>query len=396
MKKISKNVAQKLLVYYHNLDGNHKLHGKSGILEYIRKVGCIQFDPLNVVGYNSELVLQSRIVNFIKKDLHELLYKDRKLVDSWDKNMSIYSIEDWPFFKGYRERAYISLMDRLGEQSKYLADVKKELSNNGPITSSDLKYKNKINWSWAPTKLSRALLESMYHWGELIIYKKDGTRKTYDFAYKHIPKEIINSNLGSFSEQEYYDWHIARRIHSVGILTQNASDAWLGIHSLKSEQRKKIFSRLLEKNIIEEIKVEGIDKKSFIPKKSIDLLQKIINEKVESKHTAKILAPLDNLLWDRKLIKSLFNFEYKWEVYTPVKDRIFGYYVLPVLYDNKFIARVEPVMDKKENILLIKNWWWEDSVKKSNTMIKAIKDCLINFKNYQNAKDIKYIKEINL
>jgi len=103
---------------------------------------------------------------------------------------------------------------------------------------------------------------------------------------------------------------------------------------------------------------------------------------------------LDNLLWDRKLIKSLFDFDYKWEVYTPPKDRKFGYYVLPILYNNKFIARVEPVIDKKENTLIIKNWWWEGSVKKSDMMIKSIKECLINFKKYLNANDIKYIKDL--
>jgi len=180
----------------------------------------------------------------------------------------------------------------------------------------------------------------------------------------------------------------------VDILTQDASDAWLGIHSLKSEQRKKTFLRLLENNIIEEINVEGIDKALFVPKNSIELIEKIMDKKVKFSHTAKIIAPLDNLLWDRRLIKALFNFEYKWEVYTPAKNRKYGYYVLPVLFDNKFIARVEPVMDKKENILIIKNWWWEDSAEKSDTMINAIKECLMNFKNYLNAEDIKYLKEI--
>ncbi len=92
MKRISKDIIQKYLAVYHHLDESGQLHGKNGILEYIKKVGCVQFDPLNVVGYNSELVLQSRIVDFKKEDLYELLYIDRLLIDAWDKNMSIYSI----------------------------------------------------------------------------------------------------------------------------------------------------------------------------------------------------------------------------------------------------------------------------------------------------------------
>ena len=66
------------------------------------------------------------------------------------------------------------------------------------------------------------------------------------------------------------------------------------------------------------------------------------------------LAPLDNLIWDRELIKELFDFDYKWEIYTPVKDRKFGYYVLPVLYGEDFAGRIETARNKKNNRFIIK------------------------------------------
>jgi hypothetical protein len=92
-----------------------------------------------------------------------------------------------------------------------------------------------------------------------------------------------------------------------------------------------------------------------------------------------ILAPLDNLLWDRKLIAALFGFDYKWEVYTPAADRRYGYYVLPLLYEDRFIGRFEPVANRKSGELVVENWWWEQGVTPNQEMTAALKRCLSAF-----------------
>ena len=71
------------------------------------------------------------------------------------------------------------------------------------------------------------------------------------------------------------------------------------------------------------------------------------------------IAPLDNLIWDRSMIEDIFDFHYRWEVYTPLAKRKFGYYVLPILYGDKFIGRIEPV--KKKDLLEIRGIWKEVS-----------------------------------
>src|SRR5690349_18414440 len=91
---ISKQQARQFILTYHGLMGRQNFTGKQGILNYISKVGCIQFDPLNIVGHNHELVLQARIKDFKPNMLQELLYEERKLIDGWDKNMSIYCLKD--------------------------------------------------------------------------------------------------------------------------------------------------------------------------------------------------------------------------------------------------------------------------------------------------------------
>ena len=81
---ISKEEARRFLVKYHGLDGGQGLSGKDGIMRFMNRVGCIQYDPLNVAGRNADLVLQSRIEGYRSRLLEELLYTDRSLVDGYD------------------------------------------------------------------------------------------------------------------------------------------------------------------------------------------------------------------------------------------------------------------------------------------------------------------------
>jgi uncharacterized protein YcaQ len=101
---------------------------------------------------------------------------------------------------------------------------------------------------------------------------------------------------------------------------------------------------------------------------------------------AAVVAPLDNLLWDRRLIMELFDFHYRWEVYTPVAKRRYGYYVLPVLYGDRFIARFEPGRDKTNGAFIIKKWWWEPGVTQSERMRFELSDCFKRFLTYLSAK----------
>lgn len=189
---ISKKQARYFLLDYHHLNPARSLRGKDGILQYINRVGCIQFDPLDKVGRNPDLVLQSRVRKYTKNYLEELLYRDRKLLDGWDKNMSIYSVKDWPFFYRLRKAAKTNLNNPSNRINCILPQVRNEIRKRGPLSSTDLDYNEKVEWSWAPTRLARAALESMYFSGELLIYRKKGTKKIYDFTKNHISSLILD------------------------------------------------------------------------------------------------------------------------------------------------------------------------------------------------------------
>ena len=90
------------------------------------------------------------------------------------------------------------------------------------------------------------------------------------------------------------------------------------------------------------------------------------------KKRCEFLAPLDNLLWDRNLIRMIFDFDYKWEIYTPAEKRKYGHYVLPVLYGDRLIGRIEASYDRKEQQLNVKNIWYEPGVRRTEGMQQAL------------------------
>jgi uncharacterized protein YcaQ len=390
--EITNAQARHFLLAHQGLWPPRKLTGKNGIIEYIHHVGSIQFDPLNIIGYNPDLVLQARIKNYREKDLRELLYKDRKLLDGWDKNMCIYAVEDWPYFSRHRERSYKRLSDPSRPANKIVPHLRKTLKEKGPLSSIDLDYKEIVDWAWAPTKIGRAALESMYFWGELIVYNKNGVRKYYDFAKKHIPPEILAMPDPNVTREQYFEWHVKRRIGGIGLLWDKSGDAWLGIHGLKSNERTEAISKLLKGKEILPVKIENINFQFYIRKEEEDLLRSIQNG-YKPKPKASIIAPLDNLMWDRKLIKKIFDFDYVWEVYKIPSERKYGYYVLPVLYGDRFIARFDAGWDKKTNNLLIKNWWWEQDITATSAIQKAISECFYQFLEFIGADGMKVCKE---
>ncbi|MBN2851270.1 MAG: YcaQ family DNA glycosylase [Clostridia bacterium] len=382
--KITKAQARKFLIDYHYLNNDFKLKGKEGILEYIDKVGCIQFDPLDQVGYNSHLVLQSRIANYHPVQLNELLYIDRILIDFWDKNMSIYRTCDLPFFKRY-QRDKVS-----GEVAEKIIE---KITEKGQVCSSDFEKKEKIDWWWGPTSVIRYTLENMYHSLELIISDKKGSKKYYDLAANHIDEALLLKPEPFTANQEFFNWMVKRRIRSIGLLWNKASDAYLGIRHMKSKDRNNAFAALLEKNDISMVTVEGVDEPLYIASEYMEFFNKSISQPYKGS-CVRFLAPLDNMLWDRKLIKQLFEFEYKWEVYTPEKERKYGYYVLPVLYKDKFIARVEMKYIKKSRTLEINSWWWEEKEIRTKDFQQKLFICINEFMHYLGAERVEYKTEI--
>lgn len=396
MEQISLSQARRFLLCKQGLLGEYRFTGREGALEYIRQAGCIQFDPVDVCGKNAELTLQSRVKGFTKKMLYALLYTDRALVDYPDKQLSIFPVEDWPYFSRYRNTARENAAN-FPELPALESLTKAYIRDNGPVCSDelpvegDMHWHSSIHWSgnwYQKSNAARSVLEQLYSTGELVIHHKNGTRKFYDFAGCHIPAEILKAPDPFLDDFDHLKWRILRRIGAVGLLWDRPSDAWLNIRELTTQNRHEAFSELADQGSIVPVRVEGIRQPLYYRAEDTALLASVLNAENAFKPRCALLAPLDPFLWDRKLIRALFGFDYGWEIYTPAPKRKYGYYVLPMVYGEQFIGRIEAAAEHKTRTLVVKNIWYEDGVRQSKKLHLALARAISGLAKFNDCEEI--------
>lgn len=397
MITITKKQARQFILAKQGLIGPYRFVGKNGAYDYVRQAGCIQFDPIDVCGKNAELTLQSRVKGFQKSMLQELLYQERLLVDYADKELSIWPTEDWPYFSSYREKSHA-----LGATFEGMEELKKRaieyIDENGPVCSDSLPIEGEIFWhssmhwsgNWQKKSLAaRSVLEQLYTDGELIIHHKNGSRKYYDMARKHIPATILGAENPCKDEESFVSWRVLRRIGAVGLLWDKNSTAFLGIN-LNAEMRRKTLSALEDAGEIMSVLVEGIKTPFYFLSKDDLLMQAVIDGNVDLKPRMSFIAPLDPLFWDKSLILALWDYQYSWEIYTPAVKRKFGYYVLPILFGDRFVGRIEAVPDRKKHILCVEGLWWERGVRQTKKLKYELEKTLAVFGRFNDCENCDF------
>jgi len=396
MYSLSKEEFQSFLIRYHSLDNFDSLPGKgkpgglkpaAQVKKLMHRLGSVQYDPLNVVGRNPDLVFQSRIKDFTVDLLEHLLYKERYLIDAWDKEMSIYPSAEWPCFSRIRQAEAESTMGTLkyrGQEEvlNYLPQIMEEVRKNGTLRASAIKLGSCKENRWGHRQVSGAALDYLNMSGELGVYSKKGAQKTYAPIENLLPEKILNAPDPFPVDDDFLEWYFLRRIGSLGAYWLRSGPGWLGHYLSDPALRKKTLKTLEEKKTIVPLEVPEINETFYMRRKDLPVL----SEKIQYDGAARFLAPLDNVLWDRLLVKKVFDFEYSWEVYVPAAKRKYGYYVLPVLYRNSLIARFEPAKHEKGRPLAIRNWWWEPSHNAKDPKIReAVLKGLENFARYLQA-----------
>ena len=375
--KISKDEARDFLIRYQHLQGGEALRGTAGIVKYIQKVGCIQYDPLDIVGRNAELVLQSRIAGYRTGMLNQALYKERLLIDGWDKMMAVYAITDWPFFHRVRKQCGIDAVGTMQYRNSadallYTDTVLEAIQKNGPLMPRQVKTASAGPTSWGHKSLSGAAMDYLWTIGRLGVHNKVNANKVYDLIENIIPGEILDAPDPFATEHDFCKWYVHRRIGSVGMLWNKNGGGWLGQFLGDKKMRVRVLDELVDEGLLRLAEVEGIADKFYIRSGDWPL-----PERDSSTRQMRFIAPLDNLLWDRAMLVKIFGFDYQWEVYLPVEKRKYGYYVIPVLYGNRFVARFEP--EKSATHMKIKNWWWEEDVEVDDELLSAAMTAMENF-----------------
>lgn len=389
MKLYSKEEARRMLCRYHNLDGAEDLRGKDGAQKIMRRIHSVQYDPLNVVARNADLVLQARVRDYKESNLCNLLYKERKLVDGFDKEMCVYESMDFSRFRHVRsehEKRVVSALRYRNQMGALdiLDDVRDFVKKHGKTGTKDISIGEARESRWGHKKLSSAALDYLFNKGELCVAEKRGSQKYFDLTERVLKSEDLQCDE-NMTLEEFLEWYAERRIQSVGFLWNKSGGGWQGHFLSENEIRSSTLRTLLEKNKIDEMRIEGIKEPFYVSKN----FWKHVNRQSPSDY-ARFVAPLDNILWDRKMTETLFDFEYRWEVYTPAAKRKFGYYVLPVLYNGRFVARFEAEPVREAKVFAVKNWWWEAGIEPDENMIETIAQEMTRFAEFlqvDNAKE---------
>ena len=232
---------------------------------------------------------------------------------------------------------------------------------DGPLSSTDIESRPAIDWYWGPTTpFARYSRPSPTRSSGLS--RREGNRRIYDLVERLFPADLLAER---HPEDEQRRHKLLSRFRAHGLLG-NAGEAvvWLGI--APAADRTRLRNDLVASGAIAPVGVEGVRGTRYVVASDLDDLAAAEREVEagqppgEATPGVAFLAPLDPLVWDRDLLRQLWGFDYVWEVYVPAKKRRWGYYVLPMLFGDRLVGRIEPRLDRATGTLRILGIWWED------------------------------------
>ena len=383
-REVSKEAARRFLISRQGfLQGKR---GKNGTLEVIKRLECVQTDPINVVHRNHHLVLHSRVVDYKLAYLEELLYKDRRVFEYWCNEKSIIPVEDFPYFR-YRmqnpSQFHSPFYEGIKAKGKELKDavshVLSEIRKHGPLSAREFKQKGKIKG-----KVATRVLNLLWDRGDLMIHHVEGNRRYYDLTEHVLPPNILE--MEPPSREEHKQFMVQKYIRAYGLIdTRNWRFGWL---PLKAPQRKTTVKEMVENNKLCPVKIEGVKHVYYVLKEHLSLLENSDTSISEKVH---FIAPLDNLIWNRRMISEIFDFNYAWEVYKVPEKRVYGYYVMPLLYGTRFIGRLDPKLDRKNKKMIIKSLLFEEK-DFDKDFISELAETLQRFLKFHDTSQVSIVR----
>jgi uncharacterized protein len=364
VRRISAPVARRFLVLRHLLAPPRSLPGTlDGVRAVVARLGSLQFDPLEIAGRNHDLVLLARVRDYRRELTDELLYGTRELYEAYNKGLSILPTSELPWHRvGWdraRSRHELAAFDEHGPLvEELLARIRAE----GPLSSRDVEPRAAIDWYWRPTNQVRALLEALAEAGILGIARREGNRRVYDLAERLFPAELLAERHDPRDQLRH---KVLSRFRAHGLLGAGGqAELWLGTGG-DAAIRATLRAELVDSGAIVPVEVDGIARPRFVLAEDQQLLDRAESEVAADEPpggqpaAVALLAPLDPLVWDRDLLRRLWGFDYVWEVYVPERKRRWGYYVLPILFGDRLVGRIEPRIDRAGDRLEVRGAWLE-------------------------------------
>lgn len=369
----------------------------TGIMDVMRDLGCVQIDPMRVVERSHLLVLWSRLGQYDPAQLDVLLWKERRLFQDWAQASSIVLTEDYPIFKALKRsfatgnKPWAKRIRSWVEKNKKLRrHILTQLRRKGPLASDSFEDKSVEDWrstGWTAGRNVDMMLTILWAQGRIMIAGRMGGRKLWDLTERYLPEWTPRERLS--------DREVSRRAAQKSLRALGVGRA---VHIKQHYIRRcyldldTVLAELEVKDRITRVDIRD-GKRAwrgtwYIHVDDLPLLDRLTAGEWEPRTT--LLSPFDNLICDRRRTEQLFNFRFRLEVYVPKPKRKYGCYVMPILHGDRFIGRVDPVMDRKRGRLTINAVYVESDATKSKETARAVATTIEELGAFLGAEEIRY------
>jgi uncharacterized protein YcaQ len=376
--QVTREDARRFLVARHALAPARSLEGRlDGVREVFRRLGSIQFDPIAVAGRTHDLVLHARVA-FYEPSWCDELFTRREIFEAYNKGLSFVPTSAFPWFRGTLSK---TPQRTLAENAAVAKHVLERIRAEGPLSALDFEREHgpTRDWFGAPANAVRAVLEAYTLTGVLGLARREGNRRYYDLLDRLLPADVLARDV---PPGERLRCKLLSRYRAHGLLgVGGGGDIYSGIGPAKPDPRwpeypgrTALRDELVGEGELVQVDVEELRGKRFVLKDDVALLQ----APPEPPPSVAFLPPFDPLVWDRPLLGSLFDFHYVWELFLPPAKRRWGWYVLPMLFRDRFIGRIEPRIDHDRNSVQVLGLWWENGFAPRSTegFVDAMREAL--------------------
>ena len=310
--------------------------------------GYIQIDPINVTGRMHDLILRNRVVGYREGDLMRYLHGDRvplspKQRTAFEHHLPSsgilvgFPLAAWPHLiaaNTARTRLTSAWSGRLTPRERELSrHVFAEISARGPLRSTHFEdERHSSRQVWGKMRLVKSTMQKLFFHGELLIAgRTPDNHRLYDLPDRVLPNKILAARPPARVE----------------------TDRWLVHTSLR--QRRLVSLKKKELPFVEDL-VQAVQIEQgpllYCLREDAPFFD-LAPAPPETPVQIRLLAPLDPLIYDRRVTAALWDFTYTWEVYTPPAKRVRGYYALPILAGTDLVGHVDPKADRDRSKLVV-------------------------------------------
>ncbi|HVW61909.1 MAG TPA: crosslink repair DNA glycosylase YcaQ family protein [Puia sp.] len=357
--------------------------GREAVYKLIDHLGFVQLDTNYTVERAHHHAIASRVPDYKLEWLDEL-QADGRVFEFFTSDSGYIPMHDFRYSLAVKQgfltrrkpltQAEVNLMNRVLDR----------IAREGPLMVKDFENDRMEAssgwWDWRPSKIA---LERLYLEGKLMTTRNKDFHKLYDLPVNLIPDNIDKTMP---TGEEFARYVALRSLGGLGIAYANEI-AWRARY-VKNNLVKKELAKLVEEGEVCNITVEGLKTAPLY------MLRSYKNKKIQLSGDAFILSPFDVLNVFRRRLKDFFDFDYQIECFVPEPKRKYGYFSLPVLVGDTFVARMNSKADRKQGVLTVHNLHFEP-VKLTKPMIEKISDAIKTFARFNKCKDITITKSNN-